>query len=76
MAGFRKCGNKGCPENQDPGGQDKIADPLQIIFLNKQIRKLRSGAEHVSLNRYNDQYFHLPAFSCCGRKIKKSSGID
>jgi hypothetical protein len=76
MAGFRKCGNNGCRVNQDSGRQDKIADTLQTVFLKKQIRKVRSGAEHVSQNRYNDQYFHLPAFSCCGRKKKKSSGID
>jgi hypothetical protein len=36
---------------QDPGRQDKIADTLQIVFLKKQIRKIGSGAEHVSQNR-------------------------
>ena len=51
MTAFSKSGNNGCRVKQDPGHQDKIADTLQFVFLKKQIRKIRSGAEHVSKNR-------------------------
>ena len=78
MPDFNKSGNNGCRMKQDPGRQDKIADTLQIVFLQKQIGNVRGGAEHVSQNRHNDQNFHLPAligfrvirFSVLGSEVK------
>jgi hypothetical protein len=73
MTGFSKSGNNGCRVKQDPGRQDNIADTLQIVFLKKQIRKIRSGAEHVSQNRENYQNFHLPALG--GFRVQSSGFI-